>query len=156
MPAFRTLDDVNLSGKRVVVGQRVMQAAGDPFLGWTKGSKKMPQDFYVRQLKDMKGSIDVTLLDKEGLTGYGQVCGAVLARAHARAGDASVITGYLGETEEFDNAVAEFAMAYAAINAAEALGYLHSRTPPIVRSILQCVSIATIRNRQRWQPAPTR
>lgn len=107
------------AGKRVVVGQRVMQAAGDPFLGWTKGSKKVPHDFYVRQLKDMKGSIDVTLLDKEGLIGYGQVCGAVLARAHARAGDASVITGYLGETDEFDMAVAEFAMAYAAINAAD-------------------------------------
>ena len=101
------------AGKRVVVGQRVMQAAGDPFLGWTRGSQKMPHDFYVRQLKDMKGSIDVTLLDKEGLTGYGQVCGAVLARAHARAGDASLITGYLGDSDEFDNAVAEFAMAYA-------------------------------------------
>jgi hypothetical protein len=95
------------------------QAAGDPFLGWTKGSRKMPHDFYVRQLKDMKGSIDVTLLDKEGLTGYGQVCGAVLARAHARSGDASLITGYLGETDEFDDAVAEFALAYSAINAAD-------------------------------------
>ena len=74
------------AGKRVVIGQRVMQAAGDPFLGWTRGSAKTPHDFYVRQLKDMKGSIDVTLLDKDGLIGYGQVCGAVLARAHARAG----------------------------------------------------------------------
>jgi uncharacterized protein (DUF2252 family) len=104
------------AGKRVVVGQRVMQAAGDPFLGWTKGSRKTPHDFYVRQLKDMKGSIDVTLLDKEGLIGYGQVCGAVLARAHARAGDASLITGYLGDTAEFDEAVADFSMAYATIN----------------------------------------
>ena len=58
----------------------------------------------------------VTLLDKEGLTGYGQVCGAVLARAHARAGDASIITGYLGDGEEFDEAVAEFSLAYAKIN----------------------------------------
>ena len=104
------------SGKRVVIGQRVMQAAGDPLLGWTKGSKKSPHDFYVRQLKDMKASIDVTQLDRDGLVGYGQVCGAVLARAHARAGDASLISGYLGETEEFDNAVAEFSLAYAAIN----------------------------------------
>lgn len=107
------------AGKRVVVGQRVMQAAGDPFLGWTRGSKQVPHDFYVRQLKDMKGSIDVALLDKEGLIGYGQVCGAVLARAHARAGDASLVTGYLGDTDEFDNAVAEFAMAYSSLNAAD-------------------------------------
>ena len=105
------------AGKRVVVGQRVMQAAGDPFLGWTRGSANTPHDFYVRQLKDMKGSIDVTLLDKEGLIGYGQVCGAVLARAHGRAGDASIITGYLGESTEFDEAVADFSLAYARINA---------------------------------------
>ena len=105
------------AGKRVVVGQRVMQAAGDPFLGWTRGSAKTPHDFYVRQLKDMKGSIDVALLDKEGLIGYGQVCGAVLARAHARAGDASLITGYLGDSGEFDDAVADFSMAYVQVNA---------------------------------------
>ena len=109
--------DFDNAGKRVVIGQRVMQAAGDPFLGWTRGSAKTPHDFYVRQLKDMKGSIDVTLLDKDGLIGYGQVCGAVLARAHARAGDASLITGYLGDTDEFDNAVADFSMAYAQVNA---------------------------------------
>lgn len=107
------------AGKRVVVGQRVMQAAGDPFLGWTRGSAKTKHDFYVRQLKDMKASIDVTLLDKEGLAGYGQVCGAVLARAHARAGDASLVTGYLGDGPEFDEAVADFSMAYAAINASD-------------------------------------
>lgn len=107
------------AGKRVVVGQRVMQAAGDPFLGWTKGSKEPIHDFYVRQLKDMKGSIEVALLDKDGLTDYGRVCGAVLARAHARAGDASLVYGYLGDTEDFDEAVAEFSMAYAALNAAD-------------------------------------
>ena len=105
-------------GKRVVVGQRVMQTTGDPFLGWAKGTQAMG-DFYVRQLKDMKGSIDVTLLDKEGLIGYGQVCGAVLARAHARAGDASLVTGYLGESTDFDEAVADFSMAYAQINASD-------------------------------------
>ena len=107
------------SGERVVVGQRLMQAAGDPFLGWTRGSGDSPRDYYVRQLKDMKGSIDVALLDKEGLIGYGQVCGAVLARAHARAGDASLVTGYLGESTDFDEAVADFSMAYAQINAAD-------------------------------------
>ncbi len=101
-------------GKRVVVGQRVMQAAGDPFLGWTRGET---HDYYVRQLKDMKGAIDVSLLDSEGLIGYGMVCGAVLARAHARAGDASMVSGYLGGSKEFDDAVAEFAMSYAQTNA---------------------------------------
>ena len=107
------------AGKRVVVGQRVMQAAGDPFLGWTRGSAKSPHDFYVRQLRDMKASIDVTLLDVDGLVGYGKVCGAVLARAHARAGDASLLTGYLGDSQEFDEAVADFSMAYTSINAAD-------------------------------------
>ena len=63
----------------------------------------------------MKGSIDVTLLDRDGLTAYAQVCGAVLARAHARAGDASTITGYLGDADEFDHALADFALAYADI-----------------------------------------
>jgi uncharacterized protein (DUF2252 family) len=103
-------------GKRVVIGQRVMQAAGDPFLGWTRGSAKTPHDFYVRQLKDMKSSIEVELLDKEGMLGYARVCGAVLARAHARAGDASRICGYLGDTDAFDDAVAQFSMAYARLN----------------------------------------
>lgn len=107
------------AGKRVVIGQRVMQAAGDPFLGWTRGSDASPFDYYVRQLKDMKGAIDVTLLDKEGMLGYGQVCGAVLARAHARAGDASLIGGYLGDSAEFDEAVADFSLAYTRINAAD-------------------------------------
>jgi uncharacterized protein (DUF2252 family) len=103
-------------GKRVVIGQRMMQAAGDPFLGWTRGSAKTPHDFYVRQLKDMKGSIEVELLDKEGMVGYGRVTGAVLARAHARTGDASLVSGYLGESTAFDDAVAEFSMAYASVN----------------------------------------
>ena len=107
------------AGQRVVIGQRVMQAAGDPFLGWTRGSTKSPHDFYVRQLKDMKGSIDTTRLDKDGLINYGEVCGAVLARAHARAGDATLISGYLGERDDFDHAVAEFSLAYTAINAAD-------------------------------------
>ncbi|MEZ5117388.1 MAG: DUF2252 domain-containing protein [Candidatus Nanopelagicales bacterium] len=103
------------AGKRVVVGQRVLQTTGDPFLGWTRGGKKAPYDFYVRQLKDMKGSIEPTLLDQEALGVYAQLCGATLARAHARAGDASAISGYLGTSDEFDSAVAEFAMAYADI-----------------------------------------
>jgi uncharacterized protein (DUF2252 family) len=107
------------SGKRVVVGQRVLQASGDPFLGWFEAGDEVAHDYYVRQLKDMKGSIDATLLRKEALTDYARVCGAVLARAHARAGDASTISGYLGDTDEFDEAVATFATAYADITQAD-------------------------------------
>ena len=107
------------AGERVVVGQRVMQATGDPFLGWMSGGERLPLDFYVRQLRDLKGSIDVSRLDLAGLEDYGQVCGAVLARAHARVGDASLVTGYLGDTEEFDEAVAEFALAYADVTVAD-------------------------------------
>ena len=100
-------------GRRVVVGQRLMQATGDPLLGWTTGSEAAPFDFYVRQLKDMKGSIDLERLDAEDLAIYGRICGAVLARAHTRAGGATQITGYLGDTDTFDVAVAEWADAYA-------------------------------------------
>lgn len=100
-------------GRRVVDGQRMMQAAGDPFLGWTRGGERAPFDFYVRQLRDMKGSFDLDTLTGGDLVVYGQLCGAVLARAHARAGDAASISGYLGDSEEFDDAVATFAMAYA-------------------------------------------
>ena len=106
-------------GKRVVVGQRVMQATGDPFLGWVRAEGDRTIDFYVRQLRDMKGSVDLTRLGKEELTDYAMVCGAVLARAHARVGDSSGIAGYLGDTEEFDEAVADFAMAYAGITTSD-------------------------------------
>ncbi|MCU0282406.1 MAG: DUF2252 domain-containing protein [Candidatus Nanopelagicales bacterium] len=104
-------------GQRVVVGQRVMQATGDPLLGWTSGSDGM--HFYVRQLKDMKGGFNLDLLDAEDLRIYGRICGAVLARAHARAGDAASITGYLGSSEAFDVAVAQFAEAYAGVTWAD-------------------------------------
>lgn len=106
-------------GKRVVIGQRVMQTSGDPFLGWAKGGATSQGDYYLRQLKDRKASIEVPLLDAAGLDGYAGVCGAVLARAHARAGDASTITGYVGEGDEFIQAVGEFAMSYAQITAAD-------------------------------------
>jgi uncharacterized protein (DUF2252 family) len=106
-------------GRRVVTGQRLMQAAGDPFLGWAPATGGRPHDYYVRQLKDMKGSIDTSLLTPDALVIYGRLCAAVLARAHARAGDASVISGYLGHKDTFDEAVADFAVAYAAINSAD-------------------------------------
>jgi uncharacterized protein (DUF2252 family) len=102
------------SGERVVVGQQLMQSGGDPFLGWYTG-KDQPIDYYLRQLKDMKGSIEIATLDRDGLFDYARLCGAVLARAHARAGDAARISGYLGGGEAFDAAVGEFAMTYADI-----------------------------------------
>ena len=101
------------AGRRVVDGQRLLQAASDPFLGWTHGTYRPRRDYFVRQLRDMKGGIDLATLDGAGLAMYGHVCGAVLARAHARAGSAASIAGYLGGSSTFDEAVAEFAVGYA-------------------------------------------
>ena len=103
-------------GERVVRGQRLTQAATDPFLGWTSGlgtSGAAVKDYYVRQLRDMKGSMSVPLMDPLQLNYYGRLCGWALARAHARTGRASVISGYLGSSEDFDHAIADFAIAYA-------------------------------------------
>jgi uncharacterized protein (DUF2252 family) len=101
---------VEHDGRRVVVGQRLCQAGGDALLGWTSVGDRA---FYVRQLRDMKGSVDPTRLDAEGLLTYAGVCGGTLARAHARTGDAAAIAGYLGGGDAFDRAVGEFAAAYA-------------------------------------------
>ncbi len=106
-------------GERVVRGQRLTQAASDPFLGWTRGipaDGQAPRDYYVRQLRDMKGSMDVPVMDADQLVYYARLCGWALARAHARTGRATLISGYLGSAETFDQAVAEFAVAYAAQN----------------------------------------
>ena len=106
-------------GKRVVVGQRLTQAATDPFLGWTSGidaDGTGSKHYYVRQLRDMKGSMSVPLMDPLQLDYYGQLCGWALARAHARTGRASMIAGYLGTSEVFDHAIADFAAAYARQN----------------------------------------
>ena len=98
--------------QRVVTGQRVIQASSDIFLGWHTSNLTDVQ-YYWRQLKDMKGSFDVTDLDLKGFTTYVRVCGAALARAHARTGDPSRISGYLGNSDTFDNAIGDFAMSYA-------------------------------------------
>jgi uncharacterized protein (DUF2252 family) len=103
-------------GERVVRGQRLTQAAADPFLGWTSGagtSGTAVKHYYVRQLRDMKGSMSVPLMDPLQLNYYGRLCGWALARAHARTGRATVISGYLGSSEDFDHAIADFAIAYA-------------------------------------------
>lgn len=100
-------------GQRVVEGQRLMQAASDVFLGWASGGPGGDQRFYVRQLRDMKGSTEVAELSPAGLCAYADLCGEALARAHARSGAAPEISGYLGGKESFEAAVTRFALAYA-------------------------------------------
>jgi len=100
-------------GHRVVAGQRLMQAAGDPFLGWVRGTGEHGLDLYWRQLHDLKGSIPVDRVRPAGLSLYAGLCGWTLARAHARSGDRIAIAAYLGAGDRFDIAVADFASAYA-------------------------------------------
>jgi hypothetical protein len=103
-------------GERVVVGQRLMQATPDIFLGWTRGPAR--RDFFFRQLWDMKGSVDIANLRRPfGMGFYGSLCARTLARAHARSGDAVAISAYLGSSGKFDGAIADFAEAYADLNA---------------------------------------
>ena len=104
------------SGQRVVAGQRLMQAASDLFLGWQhvpKARNGQPQDFYIRQLHDWKGSVEVETMKQSGMVAYARLCGWTLARAHARSGDRIAIASYLGKGDVFDRAVAEFSEAYA-------------------------------------------
>jgi uncharacterized protein (DUF2252 family) len=99
-------------GQRVVAGQRLMQSAGDMLLGWTHGEMR-GRDFYVRQLRDMKIAPMVELMNAKILAGYGARCGQVLAQAHARSGDAAMISGYLGTKGVFDHAITQFGLDYA-------------------------------------------
>jgi uncharacterized protein (DUF2252 family) len=104
--------DYASQAERVVIGQRLIQATSDIFLGWAHGSITGTH-FYWRQLKDMKGSFDVTKLNAKGLRTYLGLCSVCLARAHARTGDAAAISGYLGSGDVFDKAISKFAVAYA-------------------------------------------
>jgi uncharacterized protein (DUF2252 family) len=101
------------AGQRVVVGQRTMQAASDLLLGWLR--TPTGEDYYVRQLRDMKGSAPLEEFDAPALGAYAQLCGAVLARAHACSGDAVTLSGYLGRGTAFDDAIARYAVGYADI-----------------------------------------
>jgi len=105
-------------GQRVVAGQRLMQQASDIFLGWqrTTGIDGVERDFYVRQLRDWKGSLTIEDLRPEGLGLYGEVCAWSLARAHARSGDRIALAGYLGSSAKFEHALADFAATYADVN----------------------------------------
>jgi uncharacterized protein (DUF2252 family) len=108
------------AGQRVVEGQRLMQATSDIFLGWL-GSKLdvdgKPRDFYVRQLRDWKGSVEIAKMTAGAVLSYGRLCAATLARAHARSGDRIAIASYLGTGPAFDRAVLAFSQAYADQNA---------------------------------------
>jgi hypothetical protein len=106
----------NNHGQRVVLGQRLMQSASDIFLGWVHAEETLdgvPRDFYFRQLWDWKVSVDLDTIVPRGLELYAEVCGFLLARAHARSGDRIAIASYLGKGDTFDHALLEFATAYA-------------------------------------------
>ena len=104
-------------GQRVVAGQRLMQASSDIFLGWQRvaigAENNGHRDFYVRQLRDWKFSLDYGAMVPRGMRLYGQLCGWTLARAHARSGDRIAIASYLGSSDAFDQAITQFADAYA-------------------------------------------
>ena len=104
------------AGRRVVVGQRLMQAVSDIFLGWVRADgleDGQPRDFYLRQLRDWKGSADIDTMTPAGMQAYGEICAWTLARAHARSGDRIAVAAYLGGSDAFDAAVVAFADAYA-------------------------------------------
>ena len=102
-------------GQRVVAGQQLMQASSDIFLGWQRidGIDGKTRDFYVRQLRDWKYSIDFQTLRPRGMRLYGELCGWTLARAHACSGDGIAIAAYLGASDVFDQAITHFAASYA-------------------------------------------
>ena len=103
-------------GRRVVTGQRLMQASSDIFLGWLRveaALDEQPRDFYIRQLKDWKGSAEIEQMVPKGMAAYGRMCGWTLARAHARSGDRIALASYLGRGTSFERAIVEFADAYA-------------------------------------------
>ena len=102
-------------GERVVAGQHLMQAESDIFLGWTHvtGPDGVDRDYYVRQLKDWKFSFPIEQMIPSGMAVYAQVCGWTLARAHARSGDRIALASYLGRSDKFAQAIADFAETYA-------------------------------------------
>jgi len=114
------------AGERVVQGQRLMQSASDAFLGWVTGRGERRREFYVRQLRDMKGSAEVERMVPAALARYGQICGGTLARAHARTGDAAAISAQLGDDDTFDRAAERFALAYADQNEADYAAFLQA------------------------------
>jgi uncharacterized protein (DUF2252 family) len=108
-------------GARVVAGQHLMQASSDIFLGWVRATELdgVPRDYYVRQLRDWKGSAPPQKMRPPDMTAYARLCGWTLARAHARSGDRVAIAAYLGKKDVFDRAIADFAAAYAEVTSTD-------------------------------------
>jgi uncharacterized protein (DUF2252 family) len=106
-------------GRRVVEGQRLLQAHSDIFLGWSRSSDTPDHHYYWRQLKDWKGSAEIEDMTPKSLARYARLCGAILGRAHAVSGDPQAIAGYLGKGEVFEDAIGEFAVRYAEQNRAD-------------------------------------
>lgn len=98
-------------GQRVIMGHRLMQSSSDIFLGWT--SSKSGRQYYVRQLRNAKIKFEIDRFDASHMIQFAEHCGATLARAHARTGEPATISGYLGKSDTFDRAIADFSMAYA-------------------------------------------
>jgi len=101
------------AGQRVVVGQRLMQTAGDMFLGWTTGAGAKSRQFFLRQLSDAKVKPVVEIMKPSHLVSYAHLCGRALARAHARSGDVVIMASYMGKSNAFEDALATFSEAYA-------------------------------------------
>jgi len=122
-------------GQRVVEGQHLMQTASDVFLGWGRG--KNGRDFYVRQLRDLKLSAIIEDWDTKLLRQYGRMCAHALARAHARSGDAAMISGYMGAGQTFDDAIGEFAMEYSAQNRTDYRSFVRAIREGKVKAIVE-------------------
>jgi len=123
------------NGQRVVVGQRLMQSAGDIFLGWTRGANG--RDVYVRQLRDMKMSAIIEDWDFDLLRAYTRICGWGLARAHARSSDAAMISGYMGSSGIFDDAIGEFAVEYADQNQRDYRAFVKAVRQERVKAVVE-------------------
>ena len=122
-------------GQRVVEGQRIMQAASDVFLGWTRGEHG--RDFYIRQLRDMKMSAIIEDWDTGLLRQYGRMCAHALARAHARSGDAAMIAGYMGSGQTFDDAITEFATDYSVQNRSDFRAFVKAIRDGRIRAVIE-------------------
>ena len=122
-------------GRRVVVGQRLMQSASDIFLGWARGLNG--RDFYFRQLRDMKISAIIEDWDFDLLRTYTKLCAWALARAHARSGDAAMISGYMGSSGTFDDAIGEFAVEYADQNQRDYRAFVKAVREERVKAIVE-------------------
>jgi uncharacterized protein (DUF2252 family) len=129
-------------GQRVIVGQHLMQSASDVFLGWTRGEDG--RDFYLRQLRDLKVSVLVEDWDIALLRYYARMCAHALARAHARSGDAAMISGYMGSAATMDDAIGEFAVDYADQNQADYRAFLQSIREGRIKAVVEGVGEAGV------------